>query len=75
MQGWIVLGAWAFAVVFALVTLGFAGYELRWKAERLRRDQARLQALAAELASAGSAMSSAVTAVRATSTSSASRAS
>ena len=50
MQAWIVVGAWVFAVVFALVVLGFAGYELRWKTRRLATERARLEQLTAELA-------------------------
>ena len=43
MQGWIVVCAWAFAVVFAVVVLGFAGYEISWKARRLATERARLE--------------------------------
>ncbi|HEY2044366.1 MAG TPA: hypothetical protein VGH11_16950 [Jatrophihabitans sp.] len=50
MQGWIVAGAWLFAVLLALVVLGFAGYELRWKTRRLQTDRAELDGLVAELA-------------------------
>jgi hypothetical protein len=50
MQAWIVGGAWLFAAIFALVVLGFAGYELRWKARRLRDDRVKLDVLFTELA-------------------------
>lgn len=50
MQMWLVIGAWAFAVVFAIVLLGFAGYELAWKARRLAADRAKLDTTAAGLA-------------------------
>jgi hypothetical protein len=50
MQGWIVTGGWLFAVLVAVVVLGFAGYELRWKIRRLQADRAELDALIAELA-------------------------
>ena len=49
MQGWIVLAAWVFAVLFAAVILGFTGYEVSWKLRRLQKDQARLETLAHEL--------------------------
>ena len=42
MQVWLVVGAWAFAVLFAIVLLGFAGYELAWKTRRLAADRAKL---------------------------------
>ena len=41
--------AWAGAVVLALVVLGFGAYELTWKANRLRADLARLEALQTQL--------------------------
>jgi hypothetical protein len=50
MQAWIIIAAWGFAVVFALVVLGFVGYEISWKSRRLLAEQARLEQLAAELA-------------------------
>lgn len=53
MQAWIVAGAWAFAVLFAVVMLGFAGYEISWKARRLVAERARLEQLMAELARLG----------------------
>jgi L-alanine-DL-glutamate epimerase-like enolase superfamily enzyme len=37
--------AWAGALVVALVILGYCAYEVVWKANRLRADLARLQAL------------------------------
>lgn len=53
MQGWIVGGAWLFAVVFAFVLFGFAAYELHWKAQRLQGDRAKLEVLVARLNSTG----------------------
>ena len=50
MQVWLVAGAWLFAVLFAAVLLGFAGYELAWKARRLAADRAKLESTAAGLA-------------------------
>jgi hypothetical protein len=43
LAGVIVAIAWASAAVFALVVLGFCGYEIRWKLARLRADVARLE--------------------------------
>jgi hypothetical protein len=42
---WLPVLAWAVGVALALVLLGFAGYELWWKADRLRDDLRRLLAL------------------------------
>lgn len=53
MFGWPVLLAWGIALLAAIVILAFCGYELRWKAARLRRDQERLAGVAAELAAVG----------------------
>jgi hypothetical protein len=53
MQGWLVIGGWIFAVLFAAVLLGFAGYELTWKSRRLAAEQARLAGLVAELNAVG----------------------
>jgi hypothetical protein len=39
---WIPIAAWAFAGVLALIVLGFCGYEIFWKAQRLQRDVQRL---------------------------------
>ncbi len=44
-MGWVVAGTWIGAAVFALLVLGFCGYEVAWKARRLRTAQARLQEL------------------------------
>ena len=41
--------AWAAAAVIALVVLGFCAYEIIWKANRLRRDVAKLQISADQL--------------------------
>jgi len=49
MQVWLVAGAWLFAVLFAVVLLGFAGYELAWKARRLTADRAKLDRTVTEL--------------------------
>ena len=59
MQNWIVGGVWLFAVLFAIVVLGFAAYELIWKVRRLQVDQAKLQTLITELAGVGEQLSSA----------------
>jgi len=48
-----VVAAWGFAVVFALVVLGFVGYEVSWKTKRLLAEQARLEQLMADLAGVG----------------------
>lgn len=53
MQGWIVGGAWLFAVAVAVVVLGFALYELVWKVRRLRTEQAALERLITELTAVG----------------------
>jgi outer membrane murein-binding lipoprotein Lpp len=41
--------AWAAAAAVAVVVLGFCGYEIIWKANRLRRDVGRLQSAADQL--------------------------
>jgi hypothetical protein len=46
---WLPIAAWGFAAVFALVVLGFCGYEIFWKAQRLQRDLHRLQGMAGQL--------------------------
>lgn len=46
---WIPIAAWCFAGVLALVVLGFCGYEIFWKAQRLQRDLRRLQGLGDQL--------------------------
>jgi hypothetical protein len=48
---WIPVAAWGAAVVIAVIVLGFAGYEIWWKAARLQQDVRRLTALGAELTS------------------------
>ena len=40
------MAAWAVALAVALVVLGYCGYELFWKARRLRADLRQLQELA-----------------------------
>jgi hypothetical protein len=47
---WLVIAAWCFAAVVALVVLGFCGYEVAWKSRRLQRDLRRLQGVADQLA-------------------------
>jgi hypothetical protein len=49
MQGWIVVGAWLFAVALGLVLLGFTGYELSWKSRRLETERAKLDRLLHQL--------------------------
>jgi hypothetical protein len=64
MEAWIVVGGWAFAVVLALVVLGFAGYEISWKTRRLAAERARLEQLAAELARTGAQLQAAADRLR-----------
>jgi hypothetical protein len=64
MQAWIVVAAWGFAVVFALVVLGFAGYEISWKARRLATERARLERLIADLAQLGARLQAAADRLR-----------
>jgi hypothetical protein len=64
MQAWIVVAAWGFAVVFALVVLGFAGYEISWKTRRLATERARLEQVAAELAGLAAQVQAAADRVR-----------
>jgi hypothetical protein len=59
MQGWVVLGAWIFAVLFAAVILGFASYELVWKSRRLHSDKAKLEQDVAGLTRLGEQLQSA----------------
>ncbi len=49
MQGWVVAGVWLFAVVFAVVVLGYATYELAWKRRRVLTDRANLNGVVTEL--------------------------
>jgi hypothetical protein len=56
MQGWIVGGAWLFAVLLAIVVLGFAAYEISWKTRRLLADRDRLNLLLGELAAVSAEM-------------------
>ncbi|MCW2521862.1 MAG: hypothetical protein JWO63_197 [Frankiales bacterium] len=53
MQGWVVGGAWLFAVLFAAVLFGFTAYELSWKARRLQADRAKLETLLGRVAVTG----------------------
>jgi len=67
MQVWLVAGVWAFTVLFAIVLLGFAGYELAWKARRLNADRAKLdrtRTALAELAAQLQAAADRATALR-----------
>jgi hypothetical protein len=64
MQAWIVVGAWAFAVVFAVVVLGFAGYEIYWKTRRLADERATLEQVTAELARTGAQLQAAADRLR-----------
>jgi hypothetical protein len=59
MQAWIVGGAWLFAALLAIVVLGFAGYELRWKSRRLQSDKAQLDVVIAELSNTGAQLQAA----------------
>ncbi|MDT4891421.1 MAG: hypothetical protein QOE97_456 [Pseudonocardiales bacterium] len=56
---WIALIAWGGALAVALVVLGFCAYEIVWKANRLRADLARLQAVQGELQRVGAELSTA----------------
>jgi hypothetical protein len=47
--GWIPIGAWVLAALVTIVVLGYCGYELAWKAKRLRSDLGDVQADAAQL--------------------------
>jgi len=49
MQGWLVAGAWIFAVLLAVIVFAFAGYELAWKTKRLNADKAKLDRTITEL--------------------------
>ena len=64
MEAWIVVGAWAFAVVFAVVVLGFAGYEITWKTRRLAAERAGLEQLTAELVRTGAQLQAAADRLR-----------
>jgi hypothetical protein len=64
MQVWIVVGAWVFAVLLALVVLGFAGYEISWKTRRLAAERARLDQLTAELVGVGAQLQAAADRLR-----------
>lgn len=46
---WVAIVAWIVAVVVAILVLGFAGYEIWWRTNRLRADAGRLTALAEQL--------------------------
>jgi hypothetical protein len=40
---WIPIGAWIFAALLMVVILGYCGYEISWKANRLRGDLAQAE--------------------------------
>jgi hypothetical protein len=65
MLEWIAVGAWAFGLVFALVVLGFAGYEVRWKIRRLDADRAKLTGVIAELSATAAQLQAAADRARA----------
>jgi hypothetical protein len=46
---WVPIAAWGGAVLVAVVVLGFCAYEIVWKANRLRRDLGKLQAVNGQL--------------------------
>jgi hypothetical protein len=56
---WVVVGAWAFAVMVALVVLGFGAYEIAWKSARLRRDLTSLDHLRIDVSAVQAQLSSA----------------
>jgi len=64
MQGWIVVAAWCFAALFAIVLLSFAIYEINWKLRRLNTDRDRLTQLAVELAAVGEELQTAAERLR-----------
>ncbi|HEY0167581.1 MAG TPA: hypothetical protein VGB75_11120 [Jatrophihabitans sp.] len=64
MQGWIVAGAWGFAVLLAVVVLGFASYEISWKSRRLVAERARLEQQMAELTRLGAQLQAAADRLR-----------
>lgn len=57
---WISIVAWAGALVFAAVVLGFGIYEVTWKARRLQSDLAKLQRTQAEALSLRAALQAAL---------------
>lgn len=59
MQAWIVVGGWLFAVLVAIVLLGFAAYELSWKFRRLQADQQRLDSVIEQLVDTAAALQTA----------------
>lgn len=46
---WVVGISWGFALLVAVIVLGYCLYELRWKAVRLRGDLGQLSGTAAQL--------------------------
>lgn len=64
MQAWLVIGAWSFAMLFAAVLLGFAGYELTWKSRRLATERAALERLVGELTAVGAQLQAAADRLR-----------
>ena len=57
---WIPIAAWAGAVLFAAVVLGFCAYEIVWKARRLQSDLARLHQTQADAVALRDALQSSV---------------
>lgn len=49
MHVWVIVAVWGFALALAAVVLGFAAYEVIWKARRLEREQRRLAELVVKL--------------------------
>ncbi|HEX3336347.1 MAG TPA: hypothetical protein VHS54_07795 [Jatrophihabitans sp.] len=49
-MSWVPLIAWLAALLVAAVVLGFCGYEIIWKAKRLRGDVQALQGMADQIA-------------------------
>ena len=61
MIGWPVVAAWGAALLVGIVILLFCTYELRWKAARLQRDQARLHDVVGQLGAVAQELATAQT--------------
>ena len=57
---WVPIAAWAGAVLFAVVVLGFCAYEIVWKARRLQSDLTRLHQTQTDAMSLRDALQSSV---------------
>ena len=57
---WVPIAAWAGAVLFAVVVLGFCAYEIVWKARRLQSDLIRLHQTQTDAMSLRDALQSSV---------------